>query len=922
MGVPVLERLVAVVAALFLSAPYVRAQSPQLVYDVHPGAAGANLQELVSVPEEGLVLFTADDGVHGVELWRSDGTAAGTYLLADIEPGPAWTEGRAPRGLINAGGTVFFVAYTPDTGNELWASDGTPSGTRRVKDINPGPASTIVRSPVALGNRLYFQGCEPLTGCELWKSDGTAAGTVLIKDIKSTSSSSFPSGLTVLNGVVYFAANDWTTGTELWKSDGTAAGTVLVKNIDPQPSPNDPYSAVGHAYPESLTAVGNVLVFTASDGVNGKELWRTDGTTAGTVMAAALTPGSSGTTFYHFQRSGSRVYFTTPQGLHQTDGTSAGTRLVADTPVHAMADVDGTLFFSSKLYSSPLILGRLWKVEAAAPAATLVDEIPSATGELRAMTSAAGRLFFSADDGIHGFELWASDGTPEGTDIVFDVASGAPSSNPGPLAVLGRRLFFAADDQALGRELRSISVNSRPTARIDAVASAARHEGITFDGATSVDPDGDALTYTWDFGDGSSTEVGATPVHAYALPGVYTVTLVVNDGFEDSEPLTVVVTVDNAAPLAPELQDQTIELGQSADLYGATWDADGDALQYEWRSSDGTVLSSSPFFTFTAGLGTYEIILKVDDGYEGGVVETSVRITVIDSTRPQVTLTVPNPLSLRLGVAYQVTWLATDNGALSSFDLYFSPDGGNSVSVIPGCAGLPGTATSCDWAAPGPATTNGVVWLAATDAAGNMAVATLAVTISAPITVISPNGGESWGTGTRQVISWSHTLGAGSRVRIEISRNGGASWSTIASAAPNSSTTGSYSWSVTGPHASAALIRVASTANTTVKDTSDATFTIGAPSLTVTSPNTAVAWPNGSSQAIRWTHNLGSTDFLRIELSRDGGTTWSVLHPGWPAISLPYNWAVTGPATTQARVRVRRTTGSPVDISDTDFTIQ
>ena len=133
--------------------------------------------------------------------------------------------------------------------------------------------------------------CASATGCELFKSDGTTAGTTLIKDILPGSTSSFPNYLTVLGNLVIFAANDGINGEELWKSNGTAAGTVLVKNIDTTPL-NYPPDGFGRSYPEGLVVMGNKVYFKARDNSHGTEVWRTDGTTAGTVMVRDLYPGS------------------------------------------------------------------------------------------------------------------------------------------------------------------------------------------------------------------------------------------------------------------------------------------------------------------------------------------------------------------------------------------------------------------------------------------------------------------------------------------------------------------------------------------------------------------------------------------------------------------------------------------------------
>jgi ELWxxDGT repeat protein len=282
---------------LSLTVNLARAAGPEpfLVKDIYPGASGPypyNSSPNFLTDVNGTLFFIANDGTTGNELWKSDGTAAGTVLVKDINPGP---EGSRSVFLTDVNGTLFFNANDGANGYELWKSDGTEAGTVLVKDIWPGavgpiPASSVPANLTDVNGTLYFQCNDGSHGDELWKSDGTEAGTVLIKDINLgmiglAPAGSYPENLTDVNGTLFFIATDGATGNELWKSDGTEAGTVLIKDIHP--------GAIG-SYPSLLTNVNGTLSFSAVDGANGYELWESDGTAAGTVLVKDINPGAIG----------------------------------------------------------------------------------------------------------------------------------------------------------------------------------------------------------------------------------------------------------------------------------------------------------------------------------------------------------------------------------------------------------------------------------------------------------------------------------------------------------------------------------------------------------------------------------------------------------------------------------------------------
>jgi hypothetical protein len=183
-----------------------------------------------------------------------------------------------------------------------------------------------------------------------------------------------------------------------------------------------------------------------------------------------------------------------------------------------------------------------------------------------------------------------------------------------------------------------------------------------------------------------------------------------------------------------------------------------------------------------------------------------------------------------------------------------------------------------------------------------------------PIVVTSPDGGENWELFSVQTITWTST-GVSGPVKIELSRDGGATWTTIIPLTPND---GSQRWRILRGATTQARIKVSSIANPTMFDISNANFTIVEPSITVTSPGGGESWKIGSTQTITW--DSTSVLLVKIELSRDSGATWTTI-----AASIANHgsksWKVTGPATTNARIRVVSLSNSASDISNADFTI-
>jgi hypothetical protein len=186
----------------------------------------------------------------------------------------------------------------------------------------------------------------------------------------------------------------------------------------------------------------------------------------------------------------------------------------------------------------------------------------------------------------------------------------------------------------------------------------------------------------------------------------------------------------------------------------------------------------------------------------------------------------------------------------------------------------------------------------------------------ATLAVVSPNGGEVWPIGTVQTIQWNSSSMSGN-VKIELSRNGGVTFPETLF--PNIPNTGSVSWTVTGASSSSARVRISSIDSPSLNAVSSADFSIVQPSVTILSPNGGDLWPTGSTRLIQWStsHLTGN---VKIELSRNSGTSFETLFAS-TANDGAEQWAVTGPATLNAVIRVSSLSNQSATATSGSFTI-
>ena len=453
------------------------------------------------------------------ELWRSDSTDNGTFLLAklDWQTSPFGSD----HSLVASDSTAFFYARAPESTGPmgLWISDGTQTGTKQLTAIG-GEAGTAEGPMAIAGQNTFFVADHGSAHLSLWRSDGTGAGTFVVADFPSDSLQSRSIGqLTPVGNALYFTVKDTQGHYTLWKTDGSAIGTSQIASYsyigsmtgsagrlfftyqDSSDSNNhlgatdgtpqgintvtlassaDPLSPFGQGvvfqdFPGNLwrsdatpagtvqittaplplsagnfTQVGNRLYFsTYSVGTGPSQVWESDGTPTGTVPLAnvAVAGPISGGTFMPLDDG---VYFAATDGLHGeepwiTDGTQAGTHLITDINTADAGSWPAHFTTSgSQVYFSATQDGHgdeLWKTDGTAGGTALVKDMNPYGLPPANLTDVNGTLFFTASDGAHSNELWTSDGTNAGTTPVADLGNQLPE-----LAAFDAELYFAAVD--------------------------------------------------------------------------------------------------------------------------------------------------------------------------------------------------------------------------------------------------------------------------------------------------------------------------------------------------------------------------------------------------------------------------------------------------------------------------------------------
>lgn len=478
---------------------YAQLPQPYLVKDINTRTLRSDPFGFTGV--NGILYFAADDGIHGRELWRSDGTAAGTWLVKDMLPG--W-QGSLPEQIqADQQGNLYFLTRTPDSNTRgIWKSDGTAAGTY---ELFRGETWWLTVS----GNRAFFAPTNAEWGQELWVTDGTAANTHLLKDINPGPASSNATCSLRVKTTLYCYANDGVHGIELWRTDGTPQGTVLLKDINPENGTGLSMLATGNGDEQqtssgamsSFVVFGDFFYFSAYTPTTGWELWQSNGTTEGTMLFKDLLPGPASASPGYFLATPHWVYFTVtqdtgPYEIWRTDGTDAGTYKVGSGSTAEATAVGDTLFFNNCCAASDV---ELWRSDGTVAGTQLVKDInPGAEPSMpKNMVTLGNKVYFFAQDAAHGTELWVSDGTTDGTQLLKDLLPGPASPTPAfgvtgnELVVIDGMLYFRAIDPDAGYELWKSDGTAVGTVLVKDIHSSHNESSLIF----NMTPVGEALYF-------------------------------------------------------------------------------------------------------------------------------------------------------------------------------------------------------------------------------------------------------------------------------------------------------------------------------------------------------------------------------------------------------------------------------------------
>ena len=486
--------------------------SPPSLYEEYDTATGSSFPKNLT-PFNKNLYFTANDGLNGVELWSINNRGLGEKIVKDIDPDGSsmpdeltvvgnklyftaddgngrklWVlknqnkvekvanSGAEPRHLTEVDGKLYYSA-TSAQGREPWVVKG--GRATQLQDINPGIRSSnpkqfqLARRETKKGTKkfLYFSANGGERGVELWTqniSQGRAKAEQLA-DLYSGAPSSDPRHLTNSNEQLFFTANDGKTGRELWTLDAPVGvddttdpsrnnlvESSLVKNIRTNAQSSDPTELHNHR---------GGLFFSANNGRNGFEPWSNQGTKKSTKLFKDINKGRQSSSPSSFTTHKTSLFFAADDGrkgseLWISNGKSKGTKLAADIQRGQGSSSPSSLLMQGKTLFMSADDGKhgreLWAYSIKSGDYMLVRDIRSGSrlgSNPSELTSLNGQIVFAAEGDTYGRELWSSDGTKHGTNLLIDINPGGLDSNPKGLSLLNGSLYFTGNTYFNGRQI-------------------------------------------------------------------------------------------------------------------------------------------------------------------------------------------------------------------------------------------------------------------------------------------------------------------------------------------------------------------------------------------------------------------------------------------------------------------------------------
>lgn len=569
-------------------------------------------------------------------LWKTDGTPSGTVPIVPTITEPDYSPARL---ILSQGSFLYFIGYDSTHGHELWRTDGTAIGTIMLKDIVPGANWEIQHKLFVkeFGSLVFTVDYLSVgTDTQLWITDGTPTGTQLLKHFQTVSGWHPVRVVNKIAGNLLFFAGDGVNGYELWKTDGTPTGTVIIKDVNP--GSGDAVDFTVYSYtgtPDYQAKFGVSYV-----GANPPYYLQTDSSSNLYIIADDGTAGWDPTTGIW-----------TSEEIWKTDGTSGGTVKVTNFgsggPIggpYNPTPIGETLYYFRRY--------DLWKIDKPGETAVLVFNftIPNEIFSMGGLRLGPYRVFgndlliwrFRPDlntaDPMDGYwELWITDGTNSGTRLLFTTATETGLL----LEVMSGILFFVGEarvqdpSESLGSELYKYP-NEAPIASISGSYTGLEGSPILFDASASTD-DHSIVSYEWDWnGDGTYDETTGTSLVEHTWYDDYSgsARLKVVDGYGLVGEATTAVNILNVPPIASidsiEHPYSNIFVGDSVTFHGSFLDpGSNDTHSTTWNFGDGALASGvlTPTHVYATN-GLFTVTLTVTDD-DGGVGSNSITIKVM-----------------------------------------------------------------------------------------------------------------------------------------------------------------------------------------------------------------------------------------------------------------------------------------------------